>query len=232
MTTKFLLLGALSLGLTLSVAKAQFTDGRLALDASNVETVGTVLYAANFDGGSNSVTINSVDFVGTNQVDGTYQGGNFSITGAGGLDGTGGGTAAGGTDSNASAAYQTLNENGLYYQTELTLNNLTVNQTYSVQLIVDAQTGDDRYQQYDDLTNGQNSALTYAGGAGGGAAYITEVFTATATSETLQAQYGGGQGAQLSGFVLETAPEPSTWALMGLSLAGLLYLARRPLARS
>jgi hypothetical protein len=230
MPNKSLLLIAVVLGLSFSAAKAQdFSTGVFALNGSSILNTGNVVYSANFDGGSNSATIGSVTFTGTNQVDGTYQSGNFSITGAGGLDGTGGGTAGG------TAGVVTLNENGLYYQLTLTLNNLTPNQQYAVQLIVDSDAADNRIQAYADTTNPSNvvtSNPVYAGGGGTGPAYITDTFTASGTSEVLAAQYGGGQGSQLSGFVLETAPEPSTWALMGLSLVGLLFLVRRPLARS
>jgi hypothetical protein len=245
MLSKSFLLSFIVLCFSAAAAQAQtfssgvqytFT-GPAGSEVDNIETVGNVIYAANFDGNSNTVVINGVTFTGTNQVDGTYQGGNFSITGAGGLDGTGGGTGTNGSDSNASMASQLLNENGFYYQLTLTLNGLTTGHEYAVQLLLDAQTGDSRYQQYDDTTNSNNvvaSSTVYAGGnstAGGPPnlpPYITDTFVASGTSEVLQAQVGGGNGAQLSGFVLEAAPEPSTWALMGLGLFGFVtFIVRR-----
>jgi hypothetical protein len=239
---KSLPLAAIVLLASLSLAKAQiFTVGGVNPSGSNIETPpagGYVLYAANFDYGSATAVVNGVTFVGTNQVDGSYQSGNFSITGAGGIDGTGGGTLPNGTDTNASAGMQTLNEAGLYYNLTLTLNNLTPGLRYAAQLIVDGNSHDARSQAYADITNplgvvisptviaGGNSNMSIPSAGNPGPQYITDTFLATGTSEVLQAQYGGGAGAQFSGFVLEATPEPGTWALMGCGLVSLLAFRR------
>jgi hypothetical protein len=226
MSTKSLSFAAFALIASLSMAKAQvFTDGALALDGSNVEAFGAVVYAANF-GYNGDAVINGVTFAGTSQIDGSYQGGNFSINGVGGLDGTGGGTTG------ASAGVVALNVNGLFYSFTLTLNNLTPGTSYAAQLIVDGDAGDDaagsRSQQFTDTTNTSvNPPTSNVATTDPGPEYVTDTFTATGTSETINALNSGGQGAEFSGFVLETAPEPSTWVLMGLGLAGVAFCVVR-----
>jgi len=248
MPTKSLFLSIAVLALSLTAAKAQiFSNGLLALDGSNIENSGTFDYAYNFDFNSTAatVTINGVTFTGFNVNTDTSA--NFSIINTG-MDGTGGGSAPDGTDSNYSAAVQLLNEHGAFGNSTLTLKGLTAGVSYSLQLIVDGNSHDDRQQAYNDSTNGPGpfpqSATVFAGGNQNPAnatfahgpydiPYVTDTFTATGSTETINALIGGGAGSQLSGFVLETTPEPSTWAMMALAFGGLaIVLRKRAILRS
>ena len=240
---------SVTLALSLTVGKAQvFTTGTITGDA-DIETVGSVVYAFNFDPNSTSATVGSITFSGINPF--SQSSTDFTLTG-GGFDQTGGGNDPlnPGFDTNLSAGLQALNAFGVYGGPTVTFNGLTVGQQYSLQLIIDSNSHDDRTQAFNDSTNGSapfpTSATVTAGGNQNPAnatfahgpydpAYITDTFTATGTSETINGLIGGGTGAHVSGFVLETVtvPEPSTWAMMGLSFAGLaLFLRKRASLRS
>jgi hypothetical protein len=219
MKSQILLLTALAFAASLSFAQAQsFTNGAAATNGS-IEDVGSILYAFNFDntGTAADVTINGVPFVGTSITNGSTT--DFSIDG-GGMDGTGGG------DSSDSSQVKLLNENGVYGGSTYVLKGLTIGTTYAAQFIFDADPIDNRYVA---LTDGTQTSNTVTGGVPG-PQYITDTFTATGAMETLTRANDGGL--QLSGFVVETVPEPGTWALMGLGLAGFVLLARRKLARA
>jgi hypothetical protein len=244
MLTKSLSIAAIALLASLSVAKAQILSSGLVTGDSSIEGFGAVVEAYNF-GGSNE-TINGVNFIGTGNINGAFSG--YTMNGPG-IDGTGGGivpTTSGGVDSNLSAALQNVEGEGvhngggsLYFQ----LTGLTVGTVYSLQLLINANSHDARTQAFLDGThlsptvtaggnnygNPANPGVTF----GYDPAYITDVFRATSSTETLFAQVGGGAGAQFSGFVLET-PEPGTWVMLGLGLAGLAFfgLRRRTVGRS
>ena len=210
-----LALAALSL-LSTQSAKALplpvFTNGLLNLDGSNIINLGPVVYAYNLDAGGLSTTLHGVTFTGIDLYYPSYTPApsNFSISGSYGYDGTGNGTTP-------SDAIYTLQENGAYYNLTLSLNNLTPGQEYAAQLTIGEQPGDHRTQSYTDsgVTSNTIYAIT-------GPQYFIDTFTAGPSgTETLQANVGGGSGAQLTGFVVETVPEPSTYAMM---LGGLVLL--------
>jgi hypothetical protein len=246
MLNKSLLLASIALCLSFSAAKAQlFSTGAITGDSS-IEDVGTVVDAYAFNYGGTSFTINGVNFTSTSNINGTFSG--YTANGPG-IDGTGGGivpSGSGGLDTNLSSNLQTLEQSGIHNASGnfyLELTGLNPGQTYALQLLIDANSHDARTQAYKDglvtsatITAGGNQAGNPSVNSGDNTpynpAYITDDFTATGATETLYAQDGGGAGAQLSGYVLEATPEPSTWALMGLGFVGLLYLVRRPLARS
>lgn len=248
MTCKPIVVALAAFMLSFSAGKAQvisFSTGAVTADSS-IETVGSVVYAYNISGGSGSTTINTVTFTIIDPTATTSP--DFSMSNIpGGLDGTGGGNLPDGTDGNYSSALQALVGQGVGNNWTLVLNGLSVGQSYSFEAIFDANQKDARTQALADTTNGLSpyptSGTIIAGGDQGyptqnpnpnptGAQYIIDNFTATGSTETLVAQDGSGGGAQLSGFVLETAPEPSTWALMGLGAAGLAFLARRKALRA
>jgi hypothetical protein len=229
----------LALVASLSMGRAQvFSVGTITGDTS-IEDLGTVVEAYNF-GGSNE-TINGVNFAGTNNINGTFTG--YTANGPG-IDGTGGGTVptgTGGMDSNLSLSLQNVEAGGIHNASSnfyLELTGLTPGQNYALQLLINANSHDARTQAYKDgavtsatVTAGGNQAGNPAvnGGANTGynPAYITDDFTANGSGdETLYAQVGGGAGAQFSGFVLESVPEPGTWALMGLGLVGMFAFSR------
>jgi hypothetical protein len=241
MDSKSILAASAALFLSVSLGKAQVFSTGAVLGDSDVQNIGSVVYAYNMDF-ANSTTINGITFTGINPLSTTSP--DFSLTNEGSLDGTGGGNLPNGSDANYSAALQTLVAEGTGGNFILVLNGLTIGQSYSFEAIFDANINDARSQALEDITNsnpGPLSATVTAGGDQGfplgsvlnpnptGAQFIIDNFTATGSTETLVAQFGGGAGAQMSGFVLEatTVPEPSTWALMGLGAMGLAFLARR-----
>jgi len=245
MLTKSLLLTSIALCLSFAAAKAQvFSTGTITGDA-DVETVGAVVDAYAFNYSGIDFTVNGVNFTSTSNINGTYTG--YTFNGPG-IDGTGGGivpSSTGGQDTNLSTNLQDLLGNGVHNYgggDALELTGLTSGQTYSLQLFINSNSHDSRSQAWSDgaavsnpVTTGGNEAgnpgVNDGDNTGYDPAYITDVFTAMGTTHTVDAVYSG-TSAQLSGFVLEVAPEPSTWALMGLSLAGLAFLARRSLPRS
>jgi hypothetical protein len=191
------------------------TSGFLNLDGSNILNLGPVLYAYNLDdSGAGTTTLNGVTFVGINSN--TTSSPDFSITNSGGYDTTlnkdGSGTAIASGD-----PLFLLQNRGAFNNLTLTLDNLTPGTEYAAQLEIGEQVSDNRFQQYVDGSSASPLVSAHAGPQ-----YILDTFTATGTSETLVAQVGGGGGAQLTGFVVESVPEPSTWAMMGL--AGLVFL--------
>jgi hypothetical protein len=194
-----------------------FTNGLLNLDGSNIINLGPVVYAYNLDGNGTSTTLNGVTFTGIDLFYPSYTPApsNFSISGSSGYDSTGNGTTP-------SDAIYTLQESGAYYNLTLSLNNLTPGQEYAAQLTIGEQPGDGRYQSYTDsgVTSNTIYAIT-------GPQYFIDTFTATSSTETLQANVGSGSGAQLTGFVVESVPEPSTWAMMVLGALAFLGISRR-----
>jgi hypothetical protein len=218
MKSKSLSLAAIVLLASFSLAKAQvFTNDALTANGSNIETAGPVLFAYNFDYNSTSATVNGINFVGINLTNGSTS--FFSING-GGMDGTGGG------DSGDTAAVQTLNENGVYGGSTYVLKGLTSGVTYAAQFIFDADGIDNRYVA---LKDESATSATVTGGIPG-PQYITDTFVASSATETLTRADDGGL--QLSGIVVETLPEPGTWALMSLGLVGLAAFHRLRFARS
>jgi len=246
MINKSLILASIALCLSFSAAQAQVFSTGIVTGDSSIEDVGTVVDAYAFNYSGSDFTINGVNFTSTSNISGTFSG--YTANGPG-IDGTGGGivpSSNGGLDTNLSTNLQTVENNGIHNASGnfyLELTGLNPGQTYALQLLINANSHDARTQAYADglvvsptVTAGGNGAgvptVNDGNNTGYDPAYIIDDFTATGATETLYAQVGGGAGAQLSGYVLEATPEPSTWALMGLSLVGLLYLARRPLARS
>jgi hypothetical protein len=224
MTTKSILIAATTLLISFSAAEAQtFTSGALSLDGSNVENVGTVLEAVNFYRfDNNPVTINGVAFTNfqaqdpSGNVTSPQTGPHFSFNG-GGVDGTGGGLAG------ASAGVSDLNSEGVYYGSTIQLTNLSIGTTYAAQFFLDADNSDYRTAN---LTDGAVTSATVTGGIPG-PQFITDTFTATGTTESI---VKGGGVLQLSGFVIESVPEPSTYAMMLGGLALLGFCVRRKLA--
>jgi hypothetical protein len=241
MLNKSLLLTSLALCLSFSVAKAQiFSNGEVTGDSS-IESVGTVVYAFALGAGT-SPEINGVTFSAINPLTTTSP--DFSLNSTAVIDGTGGGNLPDGTDGNYSTQLQALVAQGQNLASStLVLNGLTKGQTYSLELVFDSNQKDARQESVRDTTVGGDDSISgtiVTGGDQGypnpnanpdptGAEYITDTFTALGTTETL---VGQGGNSQLSGFVVEEVPEPSTWALTGLSLVGAAFLARRKLARS
>lgn len=246
MSYKFIAALSAAFVLSLTVGRAQIFSNGAVIGDSNIEAAGPVVYAFNMSDDGGSTTINSVTFTDIDPANVTSS--DFSLSNLpNGLDGTGGGNLPDGTDGNYSSALQNLVEQGLGNNWTLVLKGLAQGQTYSFEAIFDANQKDARTQALQDTTNGPGDSPTSAtitsGGDQGypdqnpnpvptGAQYITDTFTATGSTETLVAQIGGGNGAQMSGFVLESVPEPGTWAMMGLGAAGLVFLARRKSLRA
>jgi len=244
MPLKNLLLALVGFAVTSAGAKAQFFTTGIVTGDSSVETVGTVVEAYNFGGATK--TINGVTFIGTNNINGTFTG--YTMNGPG-IDTTGGGivpTVGGGVDSNLSASLQNLEASGVHNSAgnlTFSVTGLTIGQSYSLQLFINANASDARSQAFKDgavtsptVTAGGNKAgnPSFNGGnnTGNNPPFIIDTFTASSTSETLAAQFGGGAGAQFSGFVLELVPEPSTWAMLGLGVAALIFAARHKAIRT
>jgi hypothetical protein len=151
-----------------------------------------------------------------------------------------------GTDTTGNANLDTDLNHGDYTgggtNVELILNGLTVGQSYELQAFA----ADDRNvhtgQTFDladtaallsPLTSAQYAFTGSTGGAAG--AEETGTFIATGTTETFYSTTfnnntisGTQQGLQINGLILETVlvPEPSTYALMGMGLFGLVVLRR------
>jgi hypothetical protein len=223
-------LAALAVLASFSSAHAQvisLTNGALALDGSNILDLGPVVYAYNLDGNGAgaTTTVGGVTFTGTAVLSGAGPNGDFSIQGNG-HDGTGGSGLVP-NQSLSTQAVTLLNEQGVYQMSSFALNNLTVGTTYHLQLVIDAQTPDNRQVTYTDITNPLDTVSSGSIEAGvTGPQYIDEVFEATATSEDFSVGGSGPNGeAQLSGFVLET-PEPSTYAMLFGGLGMLVLVSR------
>jgi hypothetical protein len=234
MPTKYLAFATLAVLALFSSAHAQvisLTSGALALDGSNILTVGPVVYAYNLDNGGSAenTTVNGITFIDSGTFSGTDPSTNFSI-GGNGFDGTGGSGLVP-NQGLSTQAVATLNREGVYIMSSFALNNLTEGTTYSLQLVIDAQTPDNRQVTYTDITDPLNPVSSGSIEAGvTGPQYIDEVFKATGTSEKFAVGGSGPNGeAQLSGFVLET-PEPSTYAMMLGGLVLLAFCLRRKLA--
>jgi hypothetical protein len=227
MSFKSLSVATVVLLASLSITKAQvFTTGVLALDGSTVENASPVLYAYNLGDDLTDTTLNGVTFVGfDNQTQTTP---NFSISNSGGFDGT---NNKAGDPSDPLVPGDTLynlQSRGAYNNLTLSLNNLTPGVEYAAQLEIGEQPGDNRSQSYTDGAVTSDTVFAHSGPQ-----FITDTFTATGTTETLQGNVGGGNGAQLTGFVVEIVPEPSTWAMMILGLAGMaFFVSRRSFVRS
>lgn len=234
------LLLLIALASSSALANAQmFSTGSLALDGSNVENVGSVFEAIDITNGQNypTLTLNGVTFT---QVVGTNGGTTFSnVTSGAGFSvndlGTDGGRAGGVA---ASDPVYNLVTDGFYNNSQttqasqtLTITGLTLGQQYSAQLFFDTGNGDDRAASVTDGTmtsevvesNNNKTPMD-------GPKFITEVFTASGTgSESLviNEPAGFGEPLQFSGFVVETVPEPSTYAMMGIGFVALLGVALR-----
>ena len=203
-------------------ARAQsFTTGTFALDGSGVISLGTVQYAFNLDDGDRDTVLSGVTFAGSNPF--VTSSPDFTLTNGGGFDNT---TNKNGTDAlvPGDTLYE-LQARGIYGTPTLVLNNLTAGQNYAVQLIIGEQVGDNRSQFYTDDTATSPTVFAHAGPQ-----YILDTFTATGSTETLQAHVGGSNGAQLTGFIVEQVPEPSTYAMILLGVAFLGFCSRRRLA--
>ncbi len=215
-----------------------FSSGSLKLDGSNIINYdGTDFEAINFYSGDDtsyltaghSVTINGITFTGVTGGS-NLSGPDFSLTDVG-IDS---GRAGGVTSSNTVYPLVldgTYNNNGSANQTQtLTLENLTSGVEYSAQLFFDASdTGAGRSAS---VTDGTQTSSVVTAGTAFGPQYITDTFTAGSSGiESLlindATSYGGKSPLELSGFVVEEVPEPSTWALLVVSLtASLAWFAR------
>jgi hypothetical protein len=207
------------------------TAGAFALDGSSVINLGPVQYAYNLSDQFTSffpdlppattlngplfpVTYTAIDPFVTSSSD-------FSLTTTG-FDTTNNKDGTGATINPGDPLYN-LQARGVFGTPTLTLNGLTVGTKYALQLVIGEQPADNRSQIWTD--GSVNSPQVFAHS---GPQYILDVFTATAATETLHANIGGGGGAQLTGFALEQdVPEPSTYALMLGGLAFLGFCIRR-----
>jgi hypothetical protein len=234
---KPLLVAAMALVVSPILAHAQsFTTGSLALNGSNVENVGMVFDAIDLTAGEGypTLTLNGVTFTQVAGMNGGTTGPDFTLSNLGTDGGRAGGVAT--TD----AVYNLVNDGtynnsgGTNYSQTLTLTGLMPGQEYAAQLFFDTGSGDDRAATVTDgsQTSGEaevNNSTTPPSGP----QFITDVFTASGsgltTSESLviNSPPGFGEPLQFSGFVVETAPEPGTDALLGVGLIALLGLAAR-----
>lgn len=257
-TNNMLPFGAIALFASLSpISAALITWGTATQidDAGTfVTTTGTLVAAINADDNGDNATIGGVTFLGNNVTNW-----NAGISGAGGItiasnstNGNYGSTFVQGggppptiTDSNIN----NLIGSALWNPQSVTLSNLTVGDTYIIQIIGN-DSRDGRHSNFVSvLTDGVNGAATGANGLNPlsntsptGAnprlpgSEITGTFVADAATQTFNifgSTNGGssnnsGGRAQINGFQLRTVPvpEPSSALLAGIASMGLLRRRR------
>ena len=183
---KTLTLGAF-VAFSLNIRAATITWGAATLISgdTDVSTTGTLRGAYSFNAGGG--TLNGVVF--TSVTSGTTFGTNFTISAAGTVYASFNGSGAPYT--NLTTAYQTLLKNGRYgvKGTTITINNLTIARSYSVQVWVNDSrvAGGAPANAYVMLTSGANTVNLYINNttlAGGVGQYVIGTFTADGPTQT------------------------------------------------
>ncbi len=211
----------------------------------NLGTEDLGVYFTTTGAGAGTETINGISLAESDGLNNapsqTYTSGLYSISLAGGnATGT---TAYSGFGSGAapystlSAGLQTILKGGAYeYENGLgtvTLTGLTAGTAYKFELLVNDSRGGEagRTETLSDTSATPKTSGTVAfnaqGAEGGVGDYVTGSFTSTGTTETFDINSTINDD-QINAFELATAvPEPSTWALLGVSCVGLVIFLRR-----
>jgi hypothetical protein len=234
-------LGALLVAVTGTVLKAQavITWGPstyISAD-SDVSTLGSLVWAYSFNGGSSNPVVNGVTFQGT-----SLGGSDLTFTTASGTDILAGGNWGFGSGSSfytsLSSGYQSLLNAGMFWSggggtDQMTLNNLVGGQGYQVQIWVNDSRGyhtTDFVIGSDGLGNAAN--IRFNNGSTSLGQYVTASFIATGSTETIYLSPGSDSQPQINAISLDTftpVPEPSTYAclIVGLAVLGVTSAYKR-----